>query len=106
MAHAYDSIQLEGRERIDKKGENMMGFLKAFFNELLLHGKMLIGYILIASPWLTDYPTLLSALQDFLAEPTQEKLLKAIAQAILALGAGHRLVKILSSISGGKKLEE
>ena len=73
-------------------------FFKALFNELLLHGKMLVGYLLIANPWLTDYPTLLTALQDFLANPTKENLMNAIAQAVLAVGAGHRIVKILLRI--------
>lgn len=70
-------------------------FFRALFKEVLEHGKMLVGYLLIANPWLTDYPTLLTALQDFLANPTQENLMAAIAQAVLAVGASHRIVKIL-----------
>ncbi len=76
----------------------MWKFLKELLSQTLVHGKMLVGYFLIANPWLTDYPTLLTALQDVIANPSRATFMNAIAQAVLALGASHRLVKILQTV--------
>lgn len=75
-------------------------FFRELLAELFVQGKMLVGYLLVANPWLTDYPTLVSALQDFVANPSKETAALAVAQAILALGASHRIVKILVAVLG------
>lgn len=75
---------------------------KAIWQVIAERGKMLIGYLLIANPWLTDYPTLLSSLQDLLNHWSSgnktELAIKALAQAVMALGAGHRFVKVFQAI--------
>lgn len=79
----------------------MRKFLDALYvimGQLAMHGKMLVGYLLLANPWLSSYPTLISAINAVVANPTKEGVTVAIAQAVLALGAGHRFVKVLSEI--------
>lgn len=83
-----------------------MKFIGGLFNELLKNGKMLIGYILMQVPGITDYPGLVDAIHEFLADPTsQEKIVKLIIQIFLAGAAGHRVAKIIGNSFRIKALE-
>ena len=73
----------------------IIDFFKVLGGELLRNGKMLTGYVLLAAPYLTDYPTLVSALERFANDPTGNNFAVLLAQTILILGAGNRAVKIL-----------
>lgn len=67
-----------------------------FIIELGKNGKLLLGYILIQFPELgTNYPGLYSALQDFVAHVDWKTTLNLLIQLLLAVGALHRLQKIL-----------
>lgn len=77
----------------------MFTLLKAYLARLLVelskNGKMLVAYILAEWPGLTDYPGVVEALNKFAENPTTANAVNFLVQALLALGAGHRLFKIL-----------
>lgn len=74
-----------------------MGFIRKLINEILLNGKMLLGYLMVNIPELNAYPMLKGALEDFFAHPTLMGGLRLLAQVVLAGGAGHRLIKIIKA---------
>ncbi len=76
----------------------MFNFIKKLFVELAGNGKMLLGYLLQEIPGLTDYPGLVSAIQEVLANPTRENFIKFLIQALMAGAAGHRAIKIVTKI--------
>lgn len=75
-----------------------MNFFKKLFFELIQNGKMLITYLLMNVPELTDYPMLQSAIQDFFENPSRENLTKLLLQVALAGSAGHRIFKIVKKV--------
>jgi hypothetical protein len=79
-----------------------MNFFKKLFSELLQNGKLLIGYVLMNIPFLTDYPMILDALEKVLQDPSEQNLTKLMIQIILAGAAGHRILKILAKVLPAK----
>lgn len=77
----------------------MLAFLKTFMREVFTHGKMLLGYAILLLP-AGQYPMLEDAIKKAMDEPTAQNLTVALGQAILALGASHRVVKILRGVAG------
>lgn len=70
-----------------------MNFFKKMF-KTFDDWKSIIGYILISVPWVGTYPMLKGAIEDLLANPTSEQTwANLVAQAILAGGIFHRIVK-------------
>lgn len=81
-------------------------FLNDVFLELAKNGKLFIGYLIMQVPGLTDYPGLVTAVEEFLNDPTQANAVaKLILQIFLAGSAGHRVAKILGATFKIKKLD-
>lgn len=72
---------------------------KVLLPELLANGKLLIGYLLVQAPWLSDYPGLLDALNKLAENPTSRQAQINLAlQVFLAGAAWARLLKILAKV--------
>jgi hypothetical protein len=55
--------------------------------------KSIISYLLLQVPGLSDYPGVVSAIQDAVANPTSQNILNAVLQVALAGALAHKGVK-------------
>lgn len=74
-----------------------MGFLKKLIHQVLLNGKLLLGYIVVQVPELTNYPGLLDSLNEFFSNPNFSNGFALLFQIFLAGSAGHRLLKVIKT---------
>jgi hypothetical protein len=74
-----------------------MSFLRNLIREVLINGKLLLGYVMLNIPELNLYPMLKGALEEFISHPTTLNGIRLLVQIFLAGGAGHRLLKIFRS---------
>lgn len=72
-------------------------FLKNLLKQIIANGKMLVGFVLLQIPGIEAYPTILAAVHGFVADPSTANALKLVLQAIIVLGAGHRIVKLIKA---------
>lgn len=76
----------------------LVNFIKFLLVELSVNGKLLMGYLITQVPSLTQYPGLKTALETFLNNPSKENFIALAFQAFLAGAAGHRILKIVTSL--------
>jgi len=57
--------------------------------------KSILSYLLLQVPGLSDYPGVVSAIQDALAHPTTQNVINVILQLALAGALSHKAVKNL-----------
>jgi len=78
--------------------KKLPALLKKITGVVATDGKSLLVWILNEWPGLTDYPGLLEALKKFLENPNKVNLTHVLFQALWALAAGHRLIKVLAKV--------
>lgn len=62
----------------------------------LINGwKTIAAWILLQIPQLTDYPGLLSAIQEAIAHGNRQTFTNLLVQALMVIGVAHRAVKNL-----------
>lgn len=62
----------------------------------LLNGwKMVIAWVLTQIPQLSDYPGLLTSIQEAIAHPNKQNVVNLAIQLLMAVGAIHRINKNL-----------
>lgn len=78
-------------------------FLKLLFAQLAKNGKLLVAYLLVQAPWVSDYPGLFDAIKVALSDPSSQNYINVVLQLIAAVGGAHRLWKILLAVIAKKK---
>lgn len=76
----------------------MRKWIKKLWTEVAYNGKLLVGWAMTQIPGISDYPGLVTAVNEFLANPSAENTTNLLIQAFLAGAAGHRLLKILAKV--------
>jgi len=78
-------------------------FIKLLLSQLAKNGKLLIAYLLVQAPWVSDYPGLFDAINVALNDPSNQNFINVVIQLIAAVGGAHRLWKILLAVLAKKK---
>lgn len=78
-------------------------FIKLLLAQLAKNGKLLIAYLLVQAPWVSDYPGLFDAIRVAMDNPSNQNYINVVIQLIAAVGGGHRLWKILLAVLVAKK---
>lgn len=62
---------------------------------LLNNWKSVLGYLLVSVPGINDYPMLVSAVREVVANPSRHNIIALIGQLVLVTGILHRIQKNL-----------
>jgi len=79
-------------------------FLSNIKNQLLMNGKLLMGYVVSQVPGLTSFPGLTTAFKTALADRTPAAYADLAVQVVLAAAALHRTSKIVNNAVKGKAI--
>lgn len=78
-------------------------FIKLLLAQVAKNGKLLIAYLLVQAPWVSDYPGLFDAINVALNDPSNQNFINVAIQLLAAIGGAHRLWKILLAVIAKKK---